>query len=248
MLAALLSVVPTWVRAVIGARETVLWSKQRPLAIQVADERGPGFQEAVTKIREIVPPEGAYLVLVDPFGPGSLSAIALRQALLPRKPVLFKRFEELPGKPSERLLATVVIESDDSGPIVTGEVPLFEPLCPGSLGVEYDSLAASVDSLTFDRLGTIRIRGWCQGDGAVRCDVAAVLVDGTTAPVLQISREPRPDVEAALPRVGSCGRAGYRLTVAQRVADRSTSSVAVVFRTADGRWRKYPERVVERAR
>lgn len=248
VLAAVLTVAPFWARAVVGARETFLWAREKPVATLVGYARGPGFSEAVDRIRDVVPPDGSYLVLVDPYDAGALNAIALRQALLPRRPVLLKRFDELPGKPSARLLATVVIESDDSAPVVTGEVPVFEPLDPGSLGREDDSLVASVDEVSFDATGRIRIRGWCQGNGAVPCDVAAVLVGGLSVPVFQVSREPRPDVEAALPEIGPCPRAGYRLTLAQGVAVGSTVSIRVVFRTADGRWRKYPEQVAERAR
>jgi hypothetical protein len=248
VLVALLSVTPTWARAAAEARKTLRTSRRESLATQVGGERAPGFLEAVDRIREAVPADGAYLVLVDPYGPGALTGIALRHALLPRKAVLLQRFQELPGKPSVQLRATVVIDSDEFAPVVTGGVLLFEPFDPGSLGVEDESFLASVDDLFIDSTGLIRIRGWCQGDGAVSCDVAAVLVDGISVPISQISREPRPDVEAVVPAVGPCPRAGYRLTLAKGVAVGPRDPVRVVFRTADGRWRIYPERFAERAR
>lgn len=246
VLAALLSVAPFWVGAVRQTRETIRWSRERSLSTLVGGERGPGFLEAVERVRAVVPPDGAYLVLANPYGPGALVGHSFRQALLPRKPVLLQRFQDLPGRPPERLLATVVIDSDDSGVVVTGEVPVFEPFDSGSLGAEDPSLAASVDDLSFDSAGRLRIRGWCQGDGAVRCDVAAVVVDGVSVPIQQVSREPRPDVEAALPSIGPCPRAGYLLTLPQGVAAGPRISVRVAFRSADDRWRIYPERIVER--
>jgi hypothetical protein len=103
-----------------------------------------------------------------------------------------------------------------------------------------------VDDLSFDSTGRLRIRGWCQGNGAVRCDVAAVVVDGVSVPIQLVSREPRPDVEAALPALGPCPRAGYCLTLPQGVAAGPRISVRVAFRSADGRWRIYPERIAER--
>lgn len=248
VLVAVLCVIPYWLRGVKQMKGALREGREKPLAAIVGAERGPGFLEAVEEIRRTIPPDGAYLVVVEPYGRGALTAIAFRHALLPRKPVLRQRYNELAGSPSVRPLATVVIQSDEAPPVVIAGAGLVERFDPGAFGVEDRSLPAAVDEVVFESNGRIRIRGWCQGFGGVPCDVGAVLVDGKSVPISAMDRVPRRDVEAVVPSVGPCPRAGYKLVIPAGVATGDRVSVEVVFRTADRRWRLYPPRGAERVR
>jgi hypothetical protein len=85
--------------------------------------------------------------------------------------------------------------------------------------------------------GTLTVSGWARMPGE---DLAvSILVDGEERPVLSFERFPRPDVQAAVPRLGDCSRAGYRATLALDEGDDGPHEVAAVFRTADGRERPY---------
>ena len=248
ILAAVLVVVPGWLTAIGEARKQLRSARKEPFVERIAKERGPGFLEAVEKVRASVPPEGSYILEVDPYGRGSLTAIALRHAVLPRKPILLQRYVELKGEPAVRPRVTVFVEDDETAPSVLEWTGLVERFDPSALGTRDDSLLGSVDEVHFDPDGRVRVRGWCQGDDAVRCDVAAVLVNGRPAPLSEVTREPRPAVEAALPRVGPCPRAGYRFTLPRGVATGDRVSVEAIFRTVDGRWRIYPEQFARRSR
>lgn len=248
VLAAVLCVIPLWLRAARQIRREVRQGWTAPLVELVSEERGPGFREAVDELRRTVPPDGSYLLLADPDGPGALTAISLRHAALPRRPVLLSRYGELAGEPAVPPGATVVVENDEEPPAVAAGAGLFGRFDPGSLGIEDTSLPAAVDEVVLEPTGKIRVKGWCQGFGGVACEVAAVLLNGRSVPVARMPRVPRPDVEAVVPSVGPCSRAGYRLTVPARVVSGDRFLVEVVFRTADGRWRAYPKQAVERPR
>ncbi len=248
VLAALLCVIPLWLRAARQIRREVRQGWTTPLEVLVGEERGPGFREAVDELRRAVPPDGSYLLLADPDGPGALTAISLRHAALPRKAMLLRRYGELDGEPAVPPGATVVVENDEDPPAVAAGAGLFGRFDPGSLGIEDTLLPAAVDEVVFEPTGKIRVSGWCQGFGGVSCEVAAVLLNGKSVPVTRPCRVPRPDVEAVVPSVGPCPRAGFRLTVPESVASGDRFLVEVVFRTADGRWRAYPKQAVERSR
>lgn len=182
VLAAVLVVVPGWLTAIVEARKQLRGARKEPFAERIAKERGPGFLEAVEKVRSAVPPEGSYILEADPYGRGSLTAIALRHAVLPRKPILLQRYVELKGEPPVRPRVTVFVEDDETAPSVLEWTGLVERFDPGALGTRDESLLGNVDEVLFDPDGSVRVRGWCQGDDAVRCDVAAVLVNGRPAP------------------------------------------------------------------
>ena len=248
VLAAVGAAGPAWLRALWDARQALRDARHAPLEARIGEEMGPGFLDAVERVRASVPPDGSYVLDVDPYGRGSFAAIAFRKAVLPRKPILLRRYSELKGEPTVRPRTTVVVEDDSRPPAVLDWVGFHERFDPSVLGIRDDSLPASVDELHFDPDGTIRVRGWCQGRQGLACDVAAVLVNDRPAPLADLSRERRLDVEAALPWIGPCAGAGYRLSLPRGVATGEKVSVQVVFRTADGRWRAYPVQVGRRAR
>ena len=246
--AAFLVVAPGWLTAILEARKQLRSARRESFEGRIGRERGPGFLEAVEKVRTAVPPEGSYIVEADPYGKGSLTAIALRHAVLPRKPILLQRYTELKGEPAVKPKVTVFVEDDETPPVVLEWTGLVERFDPATFGTRDDSILGSVDEVVFRPDGSVWVRGWCQGDGAVRCDIGAVLVNGRPAPLPEVTRDPRADVEAALPRVGPCPRAGYRFTLPRGIATGEVVSVQVVFRTEDARWRVYPERSARRSR
>ncbi len=245
---AIVCVAPLWLRALTNSRNPVRHAAGHSLESLIGEERVPGFVDAVEVIRNAVPRDGSYLLVTEPYGPGSLTAIAFRNAVLPRRPILLRTLREESGEPPVRPVATVVIDRDDEPPVVTRDVGLLHRLDPAQLGIEDDSIPAAVDEAVLDAKRRLRLRGWCQGAGSIPCDVAAVLLDGTSVPTSKARRTPRPDVEAAIPSLGPCPRAGYELFVPSGVVPSGRFGVRVVFRTGDGRWRIYPERFAEEAR
>lgn len=243
LLVAVLAGVPRWVAALDLKREEIRGAWGRPAAALVEEERGRDFAKALDRAKALIPERSRYLLLGNASGPGAAMTIALRLELLPRTAVLFSRLVELgaeyPGVPP----AVVSIDGDERPPRV---LPGFDGparFAATLAGTPDDGLPASVDEVTFDGTGGVSIRGWCQAEG-VDCGVAAVLLDGHPVPFVDLGREPRGDVAAALPKLGPCTRAGYRVRV-PRIRDDGRLDVEVVFRAADGRFRCYPKVSVE---
>lgn len=83
--------------------------------------------------------------------------------------------------------------------------------------------------------GPLAISGWAKSP-AGEVDVrVAISPDGT---VPRLERVPRPDVAAALPRLGDSSRAGFRATVPRPAADTPFHVLAVELRDASGRVRR----------
>jgi len=245
VLVALVAVLPAWVHG-LGASCLEAWrGLGREPDAQRAAEQVAGFGAAVEALRGRVEPGGAYVVAVGSRGAGAVTAIALRVALLPRKPILVGRFSEIQGSPGTRPVATVTVENDETPPVV-GPAPGLSA-SEGALvwGVRDDSIPAAVDEVTVTRNREIGIRGWCQEKGGIPCDVVAVLIRGLTVPFVEIDRHPRPDVAAVLSGFRPTPRAGYRVQVPAGFVAPGAVEVQVVFRTADGRTRTY-ERVAAR--
>jgi hypothetical protein len=86
--------------------------------------------------------------------------------------------------------------------------------------------------------GSLVVRGWARVPGQ---DLTVhVLLDGIERTPEEFRRTARPDVEAALPGLGSCATAGYEARVVLGPADAGARKLAVVFRSRDGRERHYP--------
>ncbi len=244
-LVALLAVLPAWIHG-LGASCFGAWKGlgHEPEA-QRAAEQVAGFGAAVEALRELVGPGGAYVVAVGSHGAGSATAIVLRVALLPRRPILVGRFSEMQGSPGSRPEATVIMENDETPPVV-GPPPGLSA-ADGSLvwGISDDSIPAAVDEVTVTRDREIGIRGWCQEKEGTPCDVVAILIGGRTVPFVEVDRHPRPDVAAALSGFRPSPRAGFRVRVTAGFVAPGPVEVQVVFRTADDRTRTY-DRVAAR--
>ena len=58
--------------------------------------------------------------------------------------------------------------------------------------------------------GRVVVTGWCQEKGKGPCAAIRVWLDGVEVDAARIERFPRPDVQAAVPGIGDCSRAGWR--------------------------------------
>lgn len=246
LLVSLLTVLPLWVHGLGASRHEVRSSRGREPEAERAAAQVGGFGESVRDLRQRVDPRGAYLVAAAPYGDGAVTAIALRLALLPRRPILVGRFLEIPGSPTLRPDATVLIENDVTPPSVRPALELPASYAFSNRGLRDDSIPCAVEEVTVARTREIGIRGWCQEKGGTPCDVVAVLVQGLPVPFVEIDRHPRPDVAAVLSEFRPSPRAGYRVKVPAESVSAGPVEVQVVFRTADGRSRTY-ERVPGRA-
>ncbi len=88
--------------------------------------------------------------------------------------------------------------------------------------------------------GPLVVRGWARVPGE-DLDVQVAL-DGVVRAPVEIRRTARPEVAAAVPRLGSCETAGYEARVALGPEDAGFHELAVVFGSRDGRERHYPGR------
>jgi len=69
-----------------------------------------------------------------------------------------------------------------------------------------------------------------------------VTIDGEERPFVAGARVPRPDVAAVMPSLGDCRTAGYEAVYAFVPGDEGVHVLDVLFRSADGRERRYPPR------
>ena len=114
---------------------------------------------------------------------------------------------------------------------------------PRISGREDGTLSGSIDEpregATVE--GPFRVKGWARASGE-DLDVRLFL-DGAIAgtPIL---RTPRLDVQAAIPSLGDCSRAGWEsvLEVPTRGSSPGKHELTAVFFTRDGRFRSYPVR------
>ncbi len=165
---ALLTVLPSWVRGLRACR-----SEAREALGNEPKRRGPrgqvaGFVEAVEELRQRVGPRGAYLLAAAPYGDGAVTAIALRLALLPRRPILVGRFPEMPGSPTLRPEATVYVENDLTPPIVRPALELPASDDPSNRGLVDVSIPCAVDEVTVARTRETRSGGGVRRRGGPR--------------------------------------------------------------------------------
>ena len=93
--------------------------------------------------------------------------------------------------------------------------------------------------------GEIRLRGWAQ-DESGPAELIDVLVDGDRRPPIGLVRTPRPDVAAALPRLGDVSSAGWEMRLPRLATDSGPAVLTVRFRAPGGRVRTVTRPVVFR--
>lgn len=114
---------------------------------------------------------------------------------------------------------------------------------PRISGREDGSLPGSIDEPRQGAtvVGPLRAKGWARAPGE-DLDVR-LYVDGAIAGT-RLRRVPRPEVQAAIPSLGDCSRAGWESVIDFPTRDGSPGEheLTAVFFTRDGRFRSYPVR------
>jgi hypothetical protein len=105
-----------------------------------------------------------------------------------------------------------------------------------------DALMCSLDVPQEDATvrGNVLIGGWARVPGD---DLeVTVLIDGEQRTPVSGRRTPRPDVCRGVRGLGDCSAAGYEASYAFEPGDAGKHEITVLFRTKDGRERRYPTR------
>lgn len=174
--------------------------------------RGDAYASALDEVRALVPEGGSYAIANG--GKGRPDQNWLRCDLAPRVPVALRPetcgawFFERPPKVVPRV--TVVVEKDGSIRIAQTRT-LLTSLWSGLRGPQED-VPGWIDAPAEDATvaGRVVVTGWCQEKGKGPCAAIRVWLDGVEVDAARIERFPRPDVQAAVPDIGDCSRAGWR--------------------------------------
>lgn len=214
---ALATVVPTFAhwRGFLGDFAKTTWVGRRDDAT-AANARlyGAAYVAGVDEIRRRLPPDSPYL-LVKATDASQIQNY-IRYHLAPRTPrflgtlVGCKR-TYIQTAPNE-LPSWVVLAADPGEPPRLESTASFAAREPDFfVRGEDDSIPGSIDSPSQEAaVGVdLRISGWCQESGSRPCSDVLLMFDGCRIPPTSFDRYPRPDVEAALPGMGSCARAGF---------------------------------------
>ncbi len=210
-------------------------------AEEVGREADGAAHEVVLAAMTRIPPRGAYVLALE-GDPGRVSSL-LRSALAPRVPYLLRRDEygwwKFDWTPQSIPLTAVLVPASGAPRVLDTRVLLESSW--SSLGGRPDQripgwLDAPGENTTVT--GDLLVSGWCQELGARPCQSVRIWVDGGELPPEAIERFSRPDVEAAVPGIGNCGRAGCRARLPGLAVRAGRHSIAAALITADGRYRR----------
>ena len=204
------------------------------------DVRGDAYADGIAQAAARIPWGGSYGI-ADGGSPGP-DTNWVRCDLAPRVPVLLRSkgcgdwfFERRPKEVPE---LTVVV-ARDGGLRVVPTRSLLSSLWSGLTGPQED-IPGWMDTPAEGRTvaGGFVVGGWCQERGGRPCPSVRVWIDRTEVDAARIERFPRPDVQAALPEMGDCSRAGWRVPVAPGALAKGRHCVAAALIAADGRHRR----------
>lgn len=224
-------------RVVRSSRSLPLSATPREALAAVEGER---YAAEIERIRKAIPPQGSYAIV------GSIDRDAtkwLRYELAPRKPWYAgdrdaRRWVFRAGvAPAEAPRWTVLAGQPGEPPELVPTSSLAAHGLPPDAKLEDRDIPGWLDEPAPDATvkGTLAFRGWCQEPGARPCATVAAFVDGHAVAV-PVTRVARPDVEKAIPTLGSCARAGFEiLAPAPRPGEHE---VTVLFLAESGRWRR----------
>ncbi len=194
------------------------WLKESPRGIARDAEAarrelyGDAYTRVIAEMSARVPAGGAYAI-VDEKGPGNVNH-SVRCDLAPRTAILL-----LPDRCGEwvldrkfaRVPDLAVIVSSDGAVRIAETRFLLTSLWSGLSGPEVE-ISGWMDEPAEGRTvaGRVAVGGWCQEVGGRPCAAIRVWVDGREVDAARVERFPRPDVQAAIPGIGDCSRAGWR--------------------------------------
>jgi hypothetical protein len=132
--------------------------------------------------------------------------------------------------------------TDNSQLAVAWGAGLRPALAPPVTSPGGEELTGSIDEPAADATvaGRLRVRGWARIAGS-DLDLM-VYVDGVARRPAATRRVPRQDVCAVIPALGECSHAGYEVAFEFGPGDAGYHEILVVFRSPDGRVRRYPAR------
>ncbi len=116
---------------------------------------------------------------------------------------------------------------------------------PAFDGTLEPTIPAAIDSPSEGETvrGDLLIQGWSQNEAGA-CQVIAISLDSDRREPGHLIRTPRPDVAAALPRLGDCSLAGYEARLPFLPGDEGRHDVRVVFRSSAGGMRTLSRPIV----
>jgi len=239
----LLVTVPFFVHHVaVKARESAEYAGADAAAAR-ARFFGPRYGEALQGIEERVPREGEYLLFDESQGDGG--DVFLRYDLSPRRAWLVGRRygakKEIAPKKRPFGFEFVVVSRDGGrAPRVEDAGLFFDGVPLDEVGREDASIPGWIDTPASgsEVKGPLAIAGWCQERGGRPCEAVRLFVDGEEVLREAVERFPRPDVEASVPGIGSCERAGFRVRPPFPLEEAGGHEVIAILKTADGRYRR----------
>jgi hypothetical protein len=202
---------------------------------------GESYVARIDEIRRTIPETGTYL-LVD-TARATDDKYLVRYDLAPRRPIFLgwmsSRRRELvfPARPPEA--PEFVVIAREAGPPDLVSTDAFLGSQVVDPGREDVSIFASIDEPAEGArvASPVTLKGWCQEPGSRPCSSVLVFVDGVRRPE-RVERFSRLDVAAAVPGIGDCATAGWRLKAAFEAVESGEHVALVVFLTADGRFRR----------
>jgi len=208
-LAAAPSQVRTAVELLKESPRGMAWSAEAARREVVGDD----FAAVIAEMEHRVPPGGAYAIAGDDARLDVQHAV--RCDLAPRTPIRM-RPDNCSGWLVERSFAPVpdlaVIVAADGASRVVETRTLLSSLWSGLASKEVE-IPGWIDAPAEGArvAGRVVVAGWCQERGGTPCAAVRLWVDGREVDAARIERFPRRDVEAAVPGIGDCSRAGWRV-------------------------------------
>jgi hypothetical protein len=230
-------------------RIALLWNT-RAESILGARSRiyGTEYSARIQEIKELIPPTEDYFLAYVVNGDGA--DYWVRYDLAPRRVRLLGTIEGnirllSPGVRAEWPRYVIVAAPWNRPPNVFLSVDYLSAETTFLEGTEDNSIPASIDVPADGATANTRVtvQGWCQERGGHPCSNIQILLDGLPIASNRIERFPRRDVEAAVPGIGDCSLAGYRVTIELALPDPSRHALVVIFQTSDNRYRVLGPRV-----
>ncbi|MEO6324674.1 MAG: hypothetical protein ABIT01_16860, partial [Thermoanaerobaculia bacterium] len=176
---------------------------------------GTAYADAVESIRRAIPSGGEYLLAERSREPGQPNWI--RYDLAPRRALYVGRLSGTTlvvpkeGLPRSRPAFVVVAVESEQAPELVPAGRFFEATRAFDPVRRDDTIPASIDGPQSgsEVTGVLAVQGWCQELGERPCTEIRFLIDDMERTPDFLERRPRPDVQAAIPAMGPCDRAGY---------------------------------------
>ncbi len=202
--------------------------------------RGDTYVEVVETLRARIPVGGAYAIANG--GAGDPASNWLRCDLAPRTPVLLLPQlcgDWVPDRRSAPIPEIAAVVATDGSVRLAGARGLLTTLWSGLDGPEAD-IPGWMDEPAEGAAvkGTSAVSGWCQEKGGPPCTAIRVWLDGRELDAARVERFPRPDVCAAVPGMGECSRAGWRVSYAPGDLAPGSHCVAAALIAEGGRHRR----------